>query len=55
MKAEVTTLEAKAAGSVELPDEVFALEPRADLLHRMVTYQLAKRQAGFILDKLFFL
>lgn len=46
MKAEVTTLEAAAAGSVELPDDVFALEPRADILHRMVTYQLAKRQAG---------
>jgi len=46
MKAEVTTLEAKAAGSVELPDDVFALEPRTDILHRMVTYQLAKRQAG---------
>ncbi len=46
MKADVTTLEAKTAGSVELPDDVFALEPRADLIQRMVTYQLAKRQAG---------
>lgn len=46
MKADVTTLEAKTAGSVDLPDDVFALEPRADLIQRMVTYQLAKRQAG---------
>ena len=46
MKLDVTTLEAKKAGSVELPDDVFALEPRADILHRMVSYQLAKRQAG---------
>jgi len=46
MKAEVITLDAKKVGSVELPDDVFALEPRADILHRMVTYQLAKRQAG---------
>ncbi len=46
MKLDVTTLEAKKAGSVDLPDEVFALEPRADILHRMVTYQLAKRRAG---------
>ncbi|MEX0840123.1 MAG: 50S ribosomal protein L4 [Parvibaculum sp.] len=46
MKADVKTLEAKKAGTVELTDEVFALEPRADILHRMVTYQLAKRQAG---------
>jgi large subunit ribosomal protein L4 len=46
MKAEVTTLEAKKAGMVELPDEVFGLLPRADILHRMVRYQLLKRQAG---------
>jgi len=46
MKADVKTLAAKKAGTVELTDEVFALEPRADILHRMVTYQLAKRQAG---------
>jgi len=46
MKADVTTLAAQKAGTVELNDEVFALEPRADILHRMVAYQLAKRQAG---------
>lgn len=45
MKADVTTLEAKKAGTVDLPEDVFGLEPRADLLHRMVTYQLA-RQIG---------
>ena len=46
MKAAVTTLDAKQAGDIELSDDVFGLEPRADILHRMVTYQLAKRQAG---------
>jgi large subunit ribosomal protein L4 len=46
MKADVTTLQAQKAGTVDLPDEVFGLEPRADILHRMVAYQLAKRQAG---------
>ncbi|MEQ8593827.1 MAG: 50S ribosomal protein L4 [Parvibaculum sp.] len=46
MKADVKTLAAKSAGTVELTDAVFALEPRADILHRMVTYQHAKRQAG---------
>ena len=46
MKADVTTLAAGKAGTVELSDEVFGLEPRQDLLHRMVNYQLAKRQAG---------
>ncbi|MGF1622015.1 MAG: 50S ribosomal protein L4 [Rhodomicrobiaceae bacterium] len=46
MKVDVTTLDAKKAGSVDLPDELFGLEPRADILQRMVRYQLAKRQAG---------
>ena len=46
MKANVTTLDAKAAGSVELDDAIFGLEPRSDLIHRMVRYQLLKRMAG---------
>ncbi len=46
MKLDVQTLDAKKAGSVDLSDDVFALEPRADILHRMVNYQLAKRRAG---------
>ena len=46
MKAEVQTLEAKAGGEVTLDDAIFGIEPRADILQRMVTYQLAKRQAG---------
>jgi len=46
MKADVQTLAAKKAGTVELPDRIFGLEPRSDLIQRMVTYQLAKRRAG---------
>lgn len=46
MKIDVQTLDAGKAGTVDLTDEVFALEPRADILHRMVAWQLAKRQAG---------
>ncbi len=46
MKADVIKLDAKKAGSVDLSDEIFGLEPRADILHRVVRYQLAKRQAG---------
>ena len=34
------------AGSVELPDAIFGLEPRADILHRCVRWQLANRQRG---------
>ncbi len=46
MDIKVTTLDGVAAGSIALADEVFGLEPRADILQRMVRYQLSKRQAG---------
>jgi large subunit ribosomal protein L4 len=46
MKADVQNIEAKATGSVELSDAIFGLEPRQDILHRMVVWQLNKRQAG---------
>jgi large subunit ribosomal protein L4 len=48
MQAEITTLDAKKAGTVELADDVFGLEPRPDLLARMVRYQLAKRRGGTV-------
>jgi large subunit ribosomal protein L4 len=46
MKADVTTLGASKAGTVELPEAIFGLKPRPDLIQRMVRYQLAKRRAG---------
>ena len=46
MKAAVKTLDAESAGEVELSDAIFGLEPRKDLIHRMVRYQLLKRMAG---------
>src|SRR5882757_1360876 len=46
MKLNITTLEGKDAGSVELSDEIFGLEPRKDIIQRCVNWQLAKRQAG---------
>ena len=46
MKLDVTTFDGEAAGSVELSDEIFGLEPRQDLIQRYVLWQLAKRQAG---------
>jgi large subunit ribosomal protein L4 len=46
MKVDVLNLDgSKAAGAVELNDEVFGIEPRADILHRVVTWQLEKRRA----------
>ncbi|MFN3624148.1 MAG: 50S ribosomal protein L4 [Hyphomicrobium sp.] len=46
MKADVTTLAASKAGTVELSEAIFGLSPRPDLIQRMVRYQLAKRRAG---------
>ncbi|HBH00104.1 MAG: 50S ribosomal protein L4 [Rhodobacteraceae bacterium] len=46
MKAEVITLEKGAAGEIELDDAIFGLEPRADILHRVVRWQRARAQAG---------
>lgn len=42
MKVKVQTLDSKASGDVELNDEVFGVEPRADILHRVVTWQREK-------------
>jgi large subunit ribosomal protein L4 len=46
MKLDITTLGGEAAGSVDLSDEIFGLEPRIDILHRCINWQLAKRRAG---------
>ena len=46
MKLDVIKLDGGTAGSVELGDEIFGLEPRADILHRVVRWQRNKAQAG---------
>ncbi len=46
MKTQVINLDASTSGDIELDDAIFGLEPRADILHRVVRWQLAKRQAG---------
>ncbi|WP_205478986.1 50S ribosomal protein L4 [Sphingomonas arenae] len=45
MKVPVQTLDAQAGGDLELNDAVFGVEPRADILHRVVTWQLVNRRA----------
>jgi len=45
MKVKVQTLDAKAEGDIDLDDAIFAVEPRADILHRVVTWQLVNRRA----------
>jgi large subunit ribosomal protein L4 len=46
MKCDVISLDNKKVGTVDLDEGVFGAEVRADILHRMVTWQLAKRRAG---------
>ena len=46
MKADVIKLDAGKSGSIDLDDAIFGLQPRADILHRMVNWQRAKAQAG---------
>jgi large subunit ribosomal protein L4 len=42
----ITKADGKSGDKVTLSDEIFGLEPRTDILHRVVRWQLAKRQAG---------
>src|SRR4051812_49717860 len=46
MKAKVLNLDNKAAGEIELADSIYGLEPRPDLIQRVVEWQRAKRRAG---------
>jgi large subunit ribosomal protein L4 len=46
MELQVTSLDGSAVGTVTLKDEIFGLEPREDILHRMVRYQQLKAMAG---------
>jgi large subunit ribosomal protein L4 len=44
VKVKVQKLDGEAAGDIELNDAVFGIEPRADILHRVVTWQLENRR-----------
>lgn len=46
MKLDVVDFDAKSVGSAELPDEIFAAEPRVDIIARVIHWQLAKRRSG---------
>jgi large subunit ribosomal protein L4 len=46
MELEIKTLDGASAGKITLSDEIFGLEPRTDLIQRVVRWQLAKRRAG---------
>lgn len=46
MKTKILSLDNKSKGEIELKDEIFGLDPRVDLIQRVVVWQLAKRRAG---------
>lgn len=46
MKVKIKNLDAKDVGEIDLADEIFGVKPRADLLARVVNWQLAKRRSG---------
>jgi len=46
MDVKITTLAGKAAGEIKLSDEIFGLDPREDILQRVVRWQLARKQQG---------
>ena len=46
MQTPVITLENTQAGEIELPESLFGATPRADIMARVVHWQLAKRRAG---------
>ena len=46
MKSKVLNLDASDAGEIELKDSIYGLEPRQDLIQRVIVWQLAKRRAG---------
>src|SRR5687768_7745621 len=46
MKTDMINIDSSNAGSVELADHIFGLDPRADIIHRVVRWQLNKRQQG---------
>ena len=46
MQLDIINFDGKVVGKAELADSIFGLEPRADILHRVVTWQRAKSRAG---------
>jgi len=46
MQVDILNLDGKSVGKVELQDSIFGIDPRADILHRVVTWQRANARAG---------
>ena len=46
MQVDILNLDGKSVGKVDLADSIFGIDPRADILHRVITWQRAKSRAG---------
>lgn len=46
MQVDIINFDGKSVGKIELQDAIFGIAPRADILHRVVTWQRAKSRAG---------
>ena len=46
MQVDILNLDGKSVGKVKLSDDIFGIDPRADILHRVVTWQRANARAG---------
>ena len=46
MQIDVINFDGKSVGKIELADQIFGIDARADILHRVVTWQRAKSRAG---------
>lgn len=46
MQLDIINFDGKVVGKADLADSIFGLDPRADILHRVVTWQRAKQRAG---------
>ena len=46
MKADISSIEGKKVGTIDLSDNIYGLKPRSDILHRVVKWQLSRRRQG---------
>ena len=46
MKVDIIKFDGKKAGNISLKDNVFNIEPRDDIMSRVVNWQLSKRRIG---------
>lgn len=46
MKTDISSIEGKKVGTIDLSDNIYGLKPRSDILHRVVKWQLSRKRQG---------